>query len=121
MIGDYFLQGEFLSRAKCKDFWHKMYFDDKFEYHKENKKYIYDWIAALLCHSFIWSMCIHFPIIYFISSCNHTLLFNSIIINCVVHAIIDHLKANKKIINLNQDQTFHLIQIFITRILFYSI
>ena len=120
MIGDYVLQGEFLSRAKCKDFWYKLYYNkERDEYYPKYKKYLNDWIAALLCHSFIWSMCIHIPIILF-SAYDSSTLFSSIIINFIVHAIIDHLKANKEMINLNQDQLFHIIQIFITRIIFFS-
>lgn len=42
----------------------------------------------------------------------------SIVVNMVIHAIVDNLKANVKIINLIQDQSIHLIQIAITFLIF---
>jgi hypothetical protein len=35
-------------------------------------------------------------------------------INWSIHAIVDDLKANKKAINLIQDQSIHLVQIILT-------
>lgn len=34
--------------------------------------------------------------------------------NTFIHAIVDHMKANEKIINLWQDQFMHVVQIFVT-------
>lgn len=39
------------------------------------------------------------------------------ILNVIIHGLIDDIKANKGKINLVQDQTIHLIQIFITYLL----
>ena len=37
-------------------------------------------------------------------------------VNLVTHAVVDHLKANTKVINLWGDQLIHLIQIIVTAI-----
>ena len=37
-----------------------------------------------------------------------------LLLNCTVHAIVDDLKANQLTINLVQDQSIHLLQIFAT-------
>ena len=41
-----------------------------------------------------------------------------LIANMLTHAVIDHAKANKFQINLIQDQTYHLIQIIATWLIF---
>lgn len=45
---------------------------------------------------------------------NIGLLWIVLIVNMVMHAIIDDLKANRRKLNLIQDQTIHLIQIVAT-------
>ena len=37
-----------------------------------------------------------------------------IVFNTIIHALVDHLKCNEKILNLVQDQLLHLAQIAIT-------
>ena len=104
IIDDYKLQG-ILASFKQKQWW------------KENapdKLYEYDYIWALLIHSFSWSFMIMLPIAY-VMNFNITGLFSIVFIaNVLIHAFVDDLKANRKKINLIQDQTFHLIQICIT-------
>ena len=36
------------------------------------------------------------------------------VLNCIFHAIVDHMKANLYLINLVQDQIMHIIQIILT-------
>lgn len=57
------------------------------------------------------------PIIYvFFNPCNLTykLYFLIFILNWIIHFIVDNCKANIKNIDLEQDQSIHIIQIIIT-------
>lgn len=108
LLADYTLQG-WLAQAKSKSFWENA--------KKENKL---DYIPALVCHSLMWSILILIPIIWF----DYQILnwfWISVPINAIIHCIIDDLKANKKIINLWQDQVAHLCQIVITWLLWIAI
>lgn len=107
-IADFILQTKFIARAKSIEYWKN----------NKNAKSKYEFISVLIVHSFMWALCIHFPIILLLQY-NETMLFSSIIINTIFHFIIDHLKCNMHLIDLNQDQTFHLIQIALTRLMFF--
>lgn len=105
VIDDYFLQG-FLAKGKQKSWW------------KEQKDYSclykFDYIVCLIMHSIEWSFMIMLPIAIrfnFEVPWEFGLMF---VYNVIIHAIIDHLKANRKIINLVIDQTLHIMQILIT-------
>jgi len=104
IVDDYYLQG-ILASLKQKKYW------------KENAPqdlYKYDYIVALFMHSFSWSFMIMLPIFIYVS---FNLDFNMIIffiVNLLIHAYIDNLKANKFKINLIIDQLCHLIQILVT-------
>ena len=108
IVDDYYLQG-WLASAKQKQWW---------EDNAPQTLYKYDYIWALLMHSFSWSFMIMLP-------CAFALQFNVgigylffIIFNTLLHAVIDHLKANLKIINLWVDQLCHMVQILGTFHLF---
>lgn len=111
IVDDYYLQG-WLASAKQKSWW------------KENapdKLYKNDYIMALFMHSFSWSFMIMVPIIVYILSSGAELkewLVIPYFANMAIHAIVDDLKANKRVINLVQDQIVHLIQILVTWIAF---
>ena len=98
---DYYLQG-WLASAKQKQWW------------KDNapdKLYRFDYIWALIMHSFSWSFMIMLPIAIsnnFEVSCVFVALLVS---NMIIHAFIDNLKANKHMINLWVDQICHMVQI----------
>lgn len=104
IVDDYYLQG-WLASAKQKKYW------------KENaseKMYQYDYIWALIMHSFSWSFMIMLPIA-FINDFDLTVSFLVLFIfNVIVHAVTDDLKANKKKINLWGDQLIHICQIVLT-------
>lgn len=110
VVADYNLQG-ILADMKCKKWW-----EDNPSY---SSFYEVDFISALIMHSISWTFLIMLPIAIFelfkidIAFC---ILF---VINTVVHAIVDHLKANKKKLNLFNDQFIHSIQIFITWSIFF--
>lgn len=107
-IRDDFYQG-ILADLKQKKWWKDNY---------PEKIYKNDFIIALFMHSFSWSFFIHIPILI-LSLINNEIntyiqiITFSILINAIIHAIIDDLKANKFYINLIEDQLAHLIQIFI--------
>lgn len=109
IVDDYYLQG-ILASLKQKTWW-------------ENQKsykpmYKYDYIVALIMHAFSWSFMISLPILY------HGFtkwIAVAIILNTIIHGIVDDLKANKDKINLIIDQFIHIVQIVITWILFVAI
>ena len=80
-----------------------------------NSIYKHDYKVALFMHSFAWSFMIMLPILISTTYTIDPVVFLGIFaINLVTHYIVDDLKANYKLINLCQDQCFHLIQIFVT-------
>lgn len=107
IVDDYFLQG-ILASLKQKEWWKKQ------EQYKD--LYKYDYIVALLMHSFSWTFMIMLPIA-FINRFEIGVIFLIVfVLNVITHAIVDDLKANKFKINLIIDQTIHLIQIVITAV-----
>lgn len=111
IVDDYYLQG-WLASGKQKDWWKKQ---------GNNPLYENDYIIALICHSFSWSFMINLPLmLYLLYTNNFNPIFYSIsiVVNMVIHAIVDNLKANVKTINLIQDQSVHFIQIAITFLIF---
>lgn len=105
IVDDYYLQG-ILASLKQKTWW-------------ENQKsykpmYKYDYIVALIMHAFSWSFMISLPILYLGFT---KWIAVAIILNTIIHGIIDDLKANKHKINLIVDQSIHIVQIVITWVL----
>ena len=108
IIDDYKLQG-ILASMKQKRWWKEQ---------KEYKSlYKYDYIPALLEHSFSWTFMIMLPIAFALNF-NIGLWVIAYIVNMIIHAIVDDLKANKMKINLVVDQTIHIVQIVITWLIF---
>lgn len=103
IVDDYYLQG-ILANLKQKSWWRNQ--------ESYNENYKYDYIIALIMHSFSWSFMIILPFI--LIGVNQYVIVISIAINTIIHAFIDDLKANKKRINLVQDQAIHLLQILST-------
>lgn len=102
IVDDYYLQG-ILASMKQKKWW------------KENapdKQYKYDYIWALIMHSFSWAFMIMLPIAI-VMKFEIDILFGAVFgANVILHAIIDNEKANKFRINLWTDQILHIVQIF---------
>ena len=99
IVDDYYLQG-ILAQMKQKKFW------------KDNapdEMYKYDYIWALIMHAFSWTFMIMLPFI--VAGTAGPAFYVIFVINCIAHAIIDDLKANRKKINLWEDQILHMIQI----------
>lgn len=104
IVDDYYLQG-WLASAKQKKYW---------EENAPNRLYKYDYIWALIMHSFSWSFMIMLPIAFvkgFVILSSFVWVF---IFNIIIHAFTDDLKANQKKINLIQDQIIHILQIVLT-------
>ena len=103
IVDDYYLQG-WLASAKQKNWWAN---------NAPNPLYKKDYIMALFMHSFSWAFMIMLPIlVQGFSSVVWNLYLPFLMMNCVVHMIIDDLKANRLKINLIQDQSVHMLQIF---------
>ena len=108
IVDDYYLQG-WLASAKQKKYWQD---------NAPDKMYRYDYIWALLMHSFSWSFMVMLPIAFSLSFDVNVLFGSVFAFNVAIHAFTDDLKANKKKINLWVDQIIHLTQIVITAIIF---
>ena len=111
IIDDFVLQPVCLSNLKQKSWWGE---------HCNGKQYRNDYKMALFIHSLSWSIMIHLPIIL-LYICNSWVLSFSILINMIIHYIVDDLKANKYKINLVIDQTIHFIQIILTFIIIFIV
>lgn len=105
IVDDYYLQG-WLASGKQKAWWRSQ--------QNYSDKYKFDYIAALIMHSFSWTFCIMLPVFY-VSDFNADALFYFVFFtNTVIHATTDDLKANRGKINLIQDQTIHILQVIAT-------
>lgn len=110
IIDDYKLQAGVLNCLKQRKWW-----EDQPEY---NNLYKYDYIIGLVMHSFSWTFMITLPIMYLLSFKIGFAFILLFIWNMIIHAVVDHLKANVGIINLIVDQTCHIMQIVTTWIIY---
>ena len=106
IIDDYNLQG-WLASAKQKSYW---------EQNAPDQMYKRDYIMALIMHSISWSFMMMLPVMVYQMYNGYSLAmaFVLFVVNTILHIQIDDMKANKKQINLVQDQLLHLIQIVLT-------
>ena len=104
IVDDYYLQG-WLASAKQKKWW---------EENAPQKLYRHDYIMALVMHSLSWAFMIMLPIAIDRQFAVTWIYAVAFIANATVHGIVDNLKANKLKINLIQDQSIHIVQIFAT-------
>ena len=103
IVDDFYLQG-ILSKMKQKDWWKNQ---DEYK-----DLYEYDYIVALFIHGFSWSFMISIPLVIFKGL--HWAILVFMVVNTLIHAGTDDLKANKKVINLIVDQYFHIAQVVLT-------
>ena len=104
IIDDYYLQG-WLASAKQKEWWTK---------NEPSLLYKYDYIMALFMHSFSWAFSITLLPTLYVVICGGSWYPILFVGNVLLHMVVDDLKANKKKINLIQDQSIHLLQIIWT-------
>lgn len=106
IIDDYCLQKlGCLADLKQRSWWEKNAPD--YMYHE-------DYIAALAMHGFSWAFMVMLPVAAYMNFNPSPLFYFFFVFNWIGHSLIDHLKANKKKINLLADQTFHFLQIMFT-------
>lgn len=108
IIDDFVLQGKF-TYLKQKSWWEKACKDDGLSL----EKYKNDYKMALFEHSLEWSIAIMLPII-FLYNVSGWILLVVVILNTILHYIVDNAKANQLRLNLIQDQLIHFIQIIVT-------
>ena len=109
IVDDFYLQPGMLSKLKCRSFW---------EENAPDKKYEYDYVAALLIHSFSWSFMMMLPIFFLEGFALNPMLICLFFINLFLHFYIDNEKANEYTINLVIDQLIHLVQIIATFLIY---
>ena len=112
IVDDFYLQG-ILASMKQEDWWKKNY---------PQKLYKDDYIIALGIHSFSWSFMMQLPvaILYLIIGASENrwdIFFYVLGGNTLIHAMVDNLKANEKVINLKTDQLIHYIQTTVSAII----
>lgn len=116
IVDDFYLQGK-LCNLKQKKYWEDNYPDDK---------YVGDYKCALIIHSFSWSFMVMLPqffYIWYLPLTEESVDVMSIIIgliivlNSIIHYLIDDAKTNKLTIDLYTDQFLHLFQILFSWIL----
>ena len=124
IIDDYGLQQGCLSYLKQKNWWKQTW---------PQELYKNDYIIALLMHAFSWTFMIMLP--YIIVPLMHAFGWTFMIMppiaidhklepegmyyffftaNMIIHAYVDHVKANRLKINLWTDQLIHISQIVLT-------
>ena len=104
IVDDYYLQGK-LALFKQMSWWQE---------NAPDEMYKHDYIVALMMHSFSWAFMMMLPIAVSQEFQIGAVFVTMFIINTVVHAIVDDLKANKRKINLVTDQSIHIGQIIVT-------
>lgn len=104
IVDDFYLQG-WLANAKQKSWWKQ---------NAPDNMYKYDYIWALIMHSFSWAFMTMLPVAFYMKF-NIGLWFTTFfILNLIIHVVVDNLKANAKVINLWTDQIIHVGQIIAT-------
>lgn len=120
IFDDFYLQG-ILADMKQKSYWDKCTIKLSIE---NRRMYMNDYKIAIIIHALSWGISINLPIFIvliisrsIIPNMFGVLLLAELIINILIHAMVDNEKANKKSINLIQDQLIHFSQVFITFII----
>ena len=87
-----------------------------FDKDMEETMYRNDYVAALLTHSFMWAFMTFVPLL--LIGQNYWLLILIIVVNSIIHLLIDNIKANFYLISLCKDQCWHINQILISFIIY---
>ena len=117
IIDDFVLQPVCLSNLKQKQWWEKNVLNISKKY---RDMYEDDYEIALLIHSLSWSIMISLPFMFLVEF-NQIALIIMVVINTIIHYIVDDLKANKFKINLWFDQGCHFLQLILTYVILYNI
>ena len=114
-IADFVLQTTCLSDLKQIKKWNE-FTKDMFDEDVEETMYRNDYVAALLIHSFMWAFMTFVPLL--LIGQNYWLLILIIVVNSIIHLLIDNIKANFYLISLCKDQCWHINQILISFIIY---
>lgn len=101
IIDDYYLQG-ILASMKQRSWWMK---------NAPEKLYRNDYRMALAMHGFSWAFMVMLPVAAYMNFDPTPNFYAMFLINWAAHSVIDHMKANIRVINLIQDQLLHIVQI----------
>ena len=112
ILDDYCLQG-ILASMKQKEWWLSL--------NEYKPMYKYDYVVALIMHSFSWAFMIMLPIAITVKFNVSASFIIALFVNMIIHCIVDNLKANVRVINLVTDQAIHIIQILATALVFMTI
>lgn len=104
IIDDYVLQG-ILAQMKQKAWWKK---------NAPDAMYKRDYLVALIMHSLSWAFSIMLPIAISRGFVIDDAFVAWYLINAILHAMVDNMKANQFTISLWEDQTIHVLQIVAT-------
>lgn len=113
IIDDFVLQAACLSNLKQKKWW-----KDHLSITENYEMYKYDYLVALFMHAFSWTFMIMLPIAIYQNFDISLIFVIAFGLNCIIHFLVDDLKANKKLINLQLDQSIHISQILVTALIF---
>lgn len=110
IIADFNLQG-ILATMKQKSWW-----ESQCKTEIEREFYKNDYEVSMLMHCFSWAFIVFIPVfIYnYLNNIDYDFLIPLFIVNIVIHFIVDDAKANKRTINLAEDQSVHMTQILFT-------
>ena len=103
VFDDFTLQG-WMANGKQKSWW------------KENapaSMYKHDYVVCLILHSFSWSFLMTLPALFFRGFNVDVYYAMVLMFTIAIHAITDDLKANRKLLNLVEDQTVHVVQVLV--------
>ena len=109
VIDDYMLQG-CLADLKQRDWWRRM-IASTMKADLEDTMYRRDYIAALLCHGLSWSCCVHLPLLLAGLWGHPGYIACSVPAHALLHALVDHAKANARLISLVEDRLLHVLQL----------
>ena len=116
ILADFNLQG-ILADMKQARWWNRQIDNlfsagqDPIPRHFHRYRYKDDYIVALWMHALMWSIITFGMLALIVSPMALSII---IIVNAMIHAIIDDRKANMYLINLEQDQIMHIVQIAVT-------
>ncbi len=109
VIEDFHLQG-ILASMKQRDWWKNEVEKNGRDF--EQSPYRYDYLVALFMHAFEWTACVLIVPVVMGMWRHMAVVLVLELIDTPIHAYVDHLKANRRQINLADDQCMHLVQIF---------
>ena len=102
ILDDFKLQAGVLVNLKQRSYWEK---------NAPDPMYSKDYIISLFIHGLSWAFMTMLPVAIKQQFTVGWEFFVIMVIQAVIHAVIDDLKANRHKINLIVDQTIHFIQI----------